>query len=97
MFQQSTSPTGSSRIDRYYVPKTWTSEVERVEVDEPAVASDHQRVWLYLRVNNPVPKKWRQKEGVIYPIKSVQPNRMQGAMLAALTERGVGNAETATS
>ena len=38
----------ASRIDRFYVPLQWTASVQWVEVTEPAVASDHQRVSLIL-------------------------------------------------
>ncbi|KAE8908137.1 hypothetical protein PF003_g8040 [Phytophthora fragariae] len=88
-------PEAASRIDRYYVPKTWTAVVERVEVEEPAIASDHQRVTLHMREANPAHRKRRRKTGVSYPIKTANPDRVQKEVLAALSNRGVGHEETA--
>jgi exonuclease III len=41
------APEAASRLDRFYVPQTWTAQVQYVAVDEPEAASDHQRVSLH--------------------------------------------------
>jgi exonuclease III len=42
-------PEVASRIDRFYLPVSWTSKVQWIEAAEPAASSDHQRVRLHYR------------------------------------------------
>ena len=79
----------ASRIDRFYVPRSWVAQVLWVTVRTPPYLSDHQEVELHLRgrCQPSRPPKGRQ---VIYPIQGSQPDRVLEELFVGLTELGVG-------
>ena len=82
----------ASRIDRFYVPLQWTASVQWVEVTEPAVASDHQRVSLILAQDALNDSTTRSVLPIQYPISSQHPEWVRQALLSELNDRNVGSA-----
>ncbi|KAE9036079.1 hypothetical protein PR001_g9006 [Phytophthora rubi] len=90
-------PNAASRLDRFYVPQTWTGVVQWISVEEPAAPSDHQRVRLHLRNAEKPQSRQRRQRYVSYPIKTAQPGRVHTELLEELIEAEVGKEVSAAT
>jgi exonuclease III len=77
-------PETASRIDRFYVPVTWTAKVQWVSVEEPAMHSDHQKVQLHFRDDTSRSRSKARKRGVAYPIKAARQDRIHSKRMQEL-------------
>ena len=84
----------ASRIDRFYVPQSWSSMVQGVSVYEPRVSSDHQRVQLHYKDTGLPSQSRRQRRMVTYPIRCAQPSRVIKELLDALIDERLGHQAT---
>ena len=75
------------------LPKSWTSVVQWVTVDEPRIPSDHQRVRLRPREIEPTYQAQLGRRQVSYLIKTAQPTRVLAELLDELVAEGVGLGE----
>jgi exonuclease III len=90
-------PDSASRIDRFYVPQTWTAEVQRVVVTEPDGASDHQRVCFHWRDIGTGKEAGRRHRRLQYPIRSAHPEQTIQELVDELIDEGVVREVTAAT
>uniref|UniRef100_M4BIM7 Uncharacterized protein n=1 Tax=Hyaloperonospora arabidopsidis (strain Emoy2) TaxID=559515 RepID=M4BIM7_HYAAE len=80
----------ASRIDRFYVCKTWTLTVQQVQVQLPVSFSDHQQITLHVSSKGPPERHRGQPRPVIYPICTSTPTQVHGDLVDELIRMGVG-------